>query len=107
VVVFAVWEPILPTDWSAPGTSVLKRLNDRRVRQFWDPRHLVAAVIKKAETGARLHPDCCEHNGFLWDLMAAYAPGSRWSDSLPQPILLNGTMVKNADALEAILAKAK
>jgi len=39
--------------------------------------------------------------------MAAYAPGSRWSDNLPQPILLNGTMIKNADALEAILAKAK
>jgi hypothetical protein len=107
VVVFAVWEPILPTDWSAPGTRVLNRLNDRRVRQFWDPNHLVAAVIKQAEVGGRLHPACCEHKGFLWDLTAAYAPGSRWSDRLPEPVLLNGTMVQNADALEAIVAKAK
>ena len=107
VVVFAVWEPILPTDWSAPGTSVLDRLNDRRVRQFWDPGHLVAAVIKKAETTDQLHPDCCERNGFLWDLVAAYAPGGRWSDNLPGPVLLNGTMVQNADALESIVANAK
>jgi len=107
VVVFAVWEPILPTDWSAPGTSVLDRLNDHRVRQFWDPGHVVAAVIKKAETTGQLHPDCCERNGFLWDLTAAYAPGARWSDNLPEPLLLNGTMVQNADALESIVAKAK
>jgi len=107
VVVFAVWEPILPTDWSAPGTSVLNRLNDRRVRQFWDPDHLVAAVIKKAETSGQLHPDCCDHNGFFWDLTAAYAPGSRWSETLPEPVLLNGPVVQNAAALESIVAKAK
>jgi hypothetical protein len=65
VVVFAVWEPILPTDWSAPGTSLLHRLNDRRVRQFWDPGHVLAAVIKKAETSGQLHPDCCERKRIL------------------------------------------
>jgi hypothetical protein len=107
VVVFAVWEPILPTDWSAPGTSVLNRLNDRRVRQFWDPYHVLSAVIKKAETTRQLHPDCCERNGFLWDLTAAYAPRSRWKDNLPEPVILNGTMVQNADALESIVAKVK
>ena len=107
MVVFAVWEPILPTDWSAPGTSVLDRLNDSRVRQFWDPGHLVAAVIKKAETTGKRHPDCCERNGFFWDLTAAYAPGGRWSNNLPGPVLLNGTMVQNADALESIVANAK
>jgi hypothetical protein len=59
-----------------------------------DPDHLVAAVIKKAETGGQLHPVCCEHYGFLWDLTAAYTPGSRWSETLPEPVLLNGTMVQ-------------
>jgi hypothetical protein len=107
VVVFAVWEPILPTDWSAPGTSVLNRLNDRRVRQFWDAGHVLAAVIKRAETTGQLHPDCCESNGFFWDLTAAYAPGTRWSDTLPEPVFLNGTVVQNAAALESIVAKAK
>jgi len=79
-----------PIDWSAPGTSVLDRLHDRRVRQFWDSGHLVAAIIKKAETTGQLHPDCCERNGLLWDLTAAYAPGARWSDNLSEPIFLNG-----------------
>ncbi len=107
MVVFAVWEPILPTDWSAPGTSVLRRLNDRRVRQFWEPGHILAAAIKKAEVSGSLHPDCCEGKGFLWDLTAAYPPGARWGDTLPEPVLLNGTVVKNAAALESIVAKAK
>lgn len=105
VVVFAIWEPILPTDWSAPGTSVLNRLNDRRVRQFWDSGHLVAAIIKKAETTGQRHPDCCERNGFLWDLTAAYARGVLWHDTLPEPILLNGPVVQSAHDLEPIVAK--
>ena len=107
MVVFAVWEPILPTDWSAPGTGVLDRLNDRRVRQFWDPGHVLAAAIKKAETSGQLHPDCCERKGFLWDLTAAYAPGARWGDTLPEPVLLNGPVVQAAPDLESILANAK
>jgi hypothetical protein len=107
VVVFAVWEPILPTDWSAPATSVLNRLNDRRVRQFWDSGDLVAAVIKNAEPAGQRRPDCCERNGFFWDLTAAYAPGARWGANLPEPILLNGTMVQAAPDLESIVAKEK
>jgi hypothetical protein len=107
VAVFAVWEPILPTDWSAPGTSVLNRLNDRRVQQFWDPGHVVAAVIKKAETSGKRHPDCCEARGFFWDLTAAYAPGLRWRDSLPEPILLNGPVVQTTSELDSIVARVK
>ena len=106
MMVFAVWEPILPTDWSAPRTGALDRLNDRRVQQFWDPNHLVAAVLKKAEAKGQLHPDCCERNGFLWDLTAAYAPGVRWSDGLPEPVLLNGTMVDATSGLESLVTKA-
>jgi hypothetical protein len=105
VVVFAVWEPILPTDWSAPGASVRERLNDPRVQQFWDTGHIVAAAIKKAES--KLHPDCCDNKGFLWDLTAAYSPGSRWRDSLPEPILLNGPVIRTIDSLDMIVAKAK
>ena len=98
---------MLATDRRAPGTSVLDRLNDLRVRQFWDPSHIVAEMIKKAEATGQLHPDCCARNGFLWDLTAAYAPGARWNDNLPEPVLLNGTMLQNADALDSIVAKAK
>jgi hypothetical protein len=105
MVVFAVWEPILPTDWSAPGTSARNRLSDRRVRQFWDPGHMVTAVIKRAETSGTLHPDCCVRKGFFWDLTAAYAPGTRWGENLPEPVLLNGPVVNTASDLESKLGK--
>lgn len=104
---FVVWEPILPSDWSAPGSRALKRLQDRRVRQFWDPHRLIAAAIKKVEVSGPLHPDCCERKGVLWDLTAAYAPGALWGDTLPAPVLLNGPVVDTVGDLEAVVTKAK
>ena len=82
----------------------LKRLYDRRVRQFWDPNHLIAAGIKKAEVSGALHPDCCERKGFLWDLTAAYAPGTQWRETLPEPILLNGPVVQTVSDLDSAVA---
>jgi hypothetical protein len=105
--VFAVWEPMLPTDWSAPGTSALRRLDDRRVRQFWDPNHMLATVLKKAAEAGRLHPDCCERKGFLWDLTAAYAPAKQWSEALPEPMVFNGPVVRISAELDSVIAKAR
>ena len=105
--VFAVWEPILPTDWSKPSTSALARLSDTRVRQFWDPNHLLSAVLNKAQETGTLHPECCNRKGFLWDLTAAYAPGAQWRDTLPEPILLNGPIVRTTSDLEVLVAKTK
>ena len=107
MVVFAVWEPILPTDWSKPSNSALGRLSDRRVRQFWDPNHKLSPVLKKAEGTGRLHPDCCERKGFLWDLTAAYAPGVQWRETLPEPMLLNGPVVQTTPDLDAYVAKTR
>jgi hypothetical protein len=105
VVVFAVWEPMLPTDWGKPSASVLQRLSDRRGRQFWDPNHLVAIELKKAEAIGKLHQDCCERKGFLWDLAAVYAPGARWREIPPEPVFLNGPVAKVPRDLETALAK--
>jgi hypothetical protein len=105
-VVFAVWEPMLATDWSKPGTSALQRLNDGRTRQFWDPTHLVAWALKKAEAEGNLHPDCCQRKGVLWDLIAAYAPGAMWREIPPEPVLFNGTVVRTAGDLDAMIVKS-
>lgn len=107
VVVFAVWEPILPTDWSKPRTGVLARLSDRRVRQFWDPNHLVAIALKKAEGAGTLHPACCEKSGFLWDLAAVYAPGAQWRELLPQPIFFDGAVFRKTQELNSVIEKAQ
>jgi hypothetical protein len=50
----------------------------------------------------------CELNSIgrrIWDLTAAYAPGTQTSGNLPEPVLLNRTMVQSAAALESILVE--
>jgi len=106
-VVFAVWEPILPTDWRAPGTTVLSRLSDQRVQQFWDPNHLIAGVLKRTQGMDKLEPECCERKGFLWDLTAAFPPGPLWSEAPRGPVLFNGPVVDTTSDLEARIAKTK
>jgi len=44
---------------------------------------MLSAVLKKAQEIGTPHPDCCERKGFLWDLTAAYAPGTQWRETLP------------------------
>jgi len=102
-----VWEPILPTDWTAPGTSVLSRLGDGRVQQFWDPNHLTANVLKKGQETGHLEPDCCQRKSFLWDLTAAYPPGVLWTETPREPVLFNGPVVRTTSDLEALIAKTK
>ena len=96
-----VWEPILATDWRPPSGSTLARIPDRRARQFWDPKHLVAAELARiaAEKPGQPGLDCCVKNGFHWDEAILYAPHSRWKDG-PTPVFWNGPVYRIAPALE-------
>ncbi|MDQ2947405.1 MAG: hypothetical protein M3Y27_15970 [Acidobacteriota bacterium] len=82
-------------------------MSDPRVRQFWDRAHVLSAVLKKSDAVQNVHPNCCERNGFLWDLAAAYAPGTQWSDIPPKPVLLNGPVVDTSPELDSVLTKGK
>jgi hypothetical protein len=96
-----VWEPILATDWRSPSGSTLARISDRRVRQFWDPKHLVAeevARVANREAG-QSKPDCCVKKGFHWDEVILYAPHAQWKDG-PSPAYWNGPVYKIGPALE-------
>jgi hypothetical protein len=93
VTVFAVWEPILPTDWIPPTTGALGRLSDRRVRQFWDREHILARVMAESRAGMP-PPDCCERSGMLWDLIAVYPAGAEWGATLPRAAVFNGPVVR-------------
>ena len=101
--VFAVWEPMLPTDWARPNTHVLERLSDSRVVQVWDNNHLIAGLIEEGASGRT--PKCCNRNGAWWDVIATYPPGTQWSGSAPMPDLLNGTIVSTAPQLDARLGQ--
>jgi hypothetical protein len=97
--VFAVWEPILPTDYSSPSTGVLARLSDPRVRQYWDKHHLFAEKLgHKIEADAgEPQPKCCTNKGIQWDEIAVYSPDAHWDEQVPRAVFLNGPVVRSLD----------
>ena len=102
-VVYDVWQPVLPTDWGKPGTGALARLSSPRVRQFWDGERLVARAVEHSSQGRALQPNCCFERGLWWDFIAVYPPGGHWTDKLPEPLLLDGTVDDALPAFEALL----
>ena len=100
-----VWEPILPTDWRAPGWSTLHRIPDTRAKQFWDPDPLVAQELNRIakEKLGKLQPACCMQKGYFWDEAIVYQPVMKWKDA-PSPAFMNGPVVKVATGLESALS---
>lgn len=72
---FIVWEPVLPTDWSSPSTSALKRISDLRASQYWDKGRLISHLM--GEHGRRT---------IVWDHIAVYPAGVTWIDDPPQAL---------------------
>lgn len=97
--VFAIWEPILLTDWNRPTSVVLHLLSDTRAVQMWDRQHLIAGLVEESEGGQ--HAGCCKRHGTLWDVIAVYPPGAQWTNSLPDPEFLAGPVVRGAPQWDA------
>ena len=95
---------MLPTDVAAPTSRTLGRLSDLRVRQYWDPDHLIAKQLKTDARPPQAEPECCTRNGILWDLMGIYPKGEQWADKIPVASFFNGTVVDVADGLAKTLA---
>lgn len=100
VKVFVVWEPILFTDWRRPGKKVTGRVTDSRVTQIWDPNHLMARQLARDAREPQPQPECCTHDGILWDLVAVYPPGVLWTDAIPPAVLFDGPVVEHEERLE-------
>jgi hypothetical protein len=100
VTVFAVWEPILPTDWWKPGSGVLGRLSDPRVYHFWDKQHLVAKKMAEDARDPQPKQQCCERSGILWDLAAVYPRGAIWTERLPPATFFDGPVFRMKSGLE-------
>ena len=98
--IFAVWEPVRFADWGRPTTAALGRLSDSRARQFWDHDHLLASILAKEN-----QPNCCEAKDILFDLVAVYPPGTKWSDGLPHADVFNGPIFRIVPRIEAALAE--
>jgi hypothetical protein len=105
IVVYAIWQPMLSTDWGKPGSAVMRRLSDGRVRQFWDANREVARAFEQSFQEREPGPACCFKDGIWWDLMAVFPPGGEWKDNLPEPVLLEGTVDEAAPAFDGLLGK--
>ena len=99
-----MWQPMLPTDWSAPSGFALKRLSDRRVQQYWDPNHALARQMKNDARPPQPVENCCVRSDILWDLAAVYPPGVVWTNQLPPAVVFNGPVVDVIEAIEEALA---
>ena len=80
--VFAIWEPVLATDLSAPSSATLKRISDKRAAQFWDKGRLLSRALgeKDADT-------------IVWDRILIYERGQLWQDSPPKAFFEDGPVV--------------
>jgi hypothetical protein len=101
VTVLAVWNPILPTDWSTPGARDRFRLTDARAAHFWDPRHTVTAAIQRSGEAAKLDPGCCFKKDRWWDFAAVFPPGVRWEGGSARPSIVGGAIIDVAPQIEA------
>ena len=102
-----MWEPILPTDWSAPTSFAMNRIPDRRVQQYWDPGHVLAKQMAKDARAPQPAPECCDQSGILWDLAAVYRPGATWDDRMPPAAVFNGPVVDLSQEIESVLTGPK
>jgi hypothetical protein len=77
------------SDWQKPTTPVLSRISDARAVQFWDEKHLVAKELRQHVTK---EPECCEENGYLWDVVALYPKENSFSNA--SPTFIGGPVVR-------------
>jgi hypothetical protein len=100
-----VWEPILPTDFSAPTTWALRRASDRRVQQYWDPGHGVAKQMAVDARPPQPEQECCTYSGTLWDLAAVYPRDARWEERMPIATVFDGPVVNLREAIKSALSR--
>jgi len=93
--VFVIWEPVLPTDWSAPSTAALRKISDTRATQFWDKGRLVSHSMGEHD-----------RRSVVWDHIAVYPPGVVWEDVPPVPLYHGGPVVKVVDPARSALERS-
>lgn len=72
--VFVIWEPVLPSDLSAPSTITLRRIHDPRVKEYWDSNRVLSHAM-----GEHDRPSV------VWDYIAVYKPQQLWMDAPRSP----------------------
>ena len=84
--VFVVWEPVLPTDFSAPSTFTLRRVSDSRASQYWDKEHLVSRLLGERDSSS-----------VVWDYVAVYPPGKLWDNAPPEAVYSHAPVIRGVE----------
>ena len=97
--VFVVWEPVLITDWHAPGADAVGRVPDARVTQFWDPSHALSEEIRRAAQSNQsgVLGERRLRGRVVWDFVAIYPPGVRWGEAFPAARFAGAPVVRVID----------
>ena len=105
--VLVVWEPLLPTDFGPPLTSVLGLVQDRRAIQFWDADLSLSADILRsvnADPGRYGFDERLPDDFVVWDVVAVFGRSVRWERDLPVPKFYDGPVERAIDATRQALA---
>jgi hypothetical protein len=73
--VYAVWEPMLPSDARFTVGRATKRLADSRVNHFWDADGVLAKAFAPV----------LSIDGDAWDVYLVYDRNAEWTDTPPKP----------------------
>ncbi len=93
--VFAIWEPVLLTDWLSPSTATLSRISDTRAAQFWDKGRLISHSMGEQDRGS-----------VVWDYIAVYPAGAVWEDDPPEALYRGGPVIQVTEPARAALDQA-
>lgn len=106
---FVVWEPVLLTDWHAPGAGAVARVPDARAVQFWDAGHVLSGEIRRAaESDPRgVQGDHRLRARVVWDFVALYPPGVRWTAAFPAAAFAGAPVVSVIDEFRRQLSAAR
>jgi hypothetical protein len=97
-----VWEPVIATDVAPPTTSVMGRLTDVRVRQFWDPEQVVSGAVLRRWKSRNVDVGDVS---VVWDFVALFDPGPRWDGGPPDSRFHGYPVVDAIDGLRAALRR--
>ena len=103
-----VWEPVLKTDIAAPVSRVLGLLEDRRVKQYWDPglvisSDLIRSVNENPQRYGREEP--LPPDFIAWDVVAVFGTSAQWERDLPTPVQYDGPVVQAIDSTRQAIAE--
>lgn len=102
--VLVIWEPVTPSDRKTllPTTSVLSRMSDPRVEQWWDPGRALSKRMMRdlpRDTLSSVAEFDSTGNGIAWDCVALFGPGKRWRQRFPVPDWAGQPIIDVVDSL--------